>query len=33
MIPEFPQIEKDRHKFSFKNGIYVTKLKGKGERW
>jgi len=27
--PEFPPIEKDRHKFSFKNGIFVTKLKAK----
>ena len=23
---QFPRIEKDRHKFSFKNGIYITKV-------
>ena len=30
--PEFPNIQKDRHKFSFKNGIFVTNLKVKNEQ-
>lgn len=27
--PEFPYLKKDRHKFSFKNGIFLTKVKTK----
>jgi len=31
--PEFEDLSKDRHIFSFKNGVYITKVRGPDDGW